>query len=72
MSRAELAETLGINYRTLGPIEEEDYKVSRATAIGISRIFGLLLEVVSSGRPMRRIADLLREDGDGNADGSAR
>ena len=61
MSRKVLAAKLGIDHRTLGYIEREEYKISLALAYRLSDVFGLPLGLVFSATPMRDLADLLRE-----------
>ena len=51
LTRHELAEALGIQYRTLGYMEREDYTPSLELAWRVSRFFDLPLDAVFSPRP---------------------
>ena len=48
LSRAQLAELLGIHYQTIGYIERGEYAPSLHLALRIARTFGLPLEAVFS------------------------
>jgi len=56
LSRQELADALGIGYRTLGYIERQDYTPSLELAWRISRFFELPLEAVFSPEPFGRMS----------------
>jgi len=56
LSRQELANALGIGYRTLGYIERQDYTPSLELAWRISRFFELPLEAVFSPEPFGRMS----------------
>ena len=62
LSRAQLADALGINYQTVGYIERGDFKPSLELAFRISEYFGLPIEAIFSRRPFRP----LREEVYGN------
>jgi DNA-binding XRE family transcriptional regulator len=51
MSRKELAEAVGVHYRTIGYLERGEYSPSLALAFRIARFFDLPLEAVFSDRP---------------------
>ena len=51
MTRRELAEVLGIEYRTLGYMEREDYTPSLELAWRVSRCFDLPIDAVFSPIP---------------------
>jgi len=51
LSRAELADGLGINVQTVGYIERGEYNPSLDLAFGIAAFFGLPLEAVFSPTP---------------------
>lgn len=55
LSRAELADALGIGYRTLGYIEREDYNPSLALAWRVARFFDLPTDAVWSPEPIEPI-----------------
>ena len=59
LSRHELADALGIGYRTLGYIERQDYTPSLELAWRISRFFDLPLEAVFSPEPFGRMSEEL-------------
>jgi putative transcriptional regulator len=73
ISRRELAEILGINHRTLGYIERQDYEPSLSLAWRISDFFGLPLEAVFSREPLRLLSDQLYggREGRGEEGGTA-
>ena len=58
-SRAELAEELGIGFRTLGYLEREQYEPALSLAWEISEYFGLPMEVVFSPEPMRPLSEMV-------------
>lgn len=51
MSRAELAEKVGINYQTIGFIERGDYSPSLELAFKIAAVFGVPITTVFSDEP---------------------
>ena len=57
MSRQELAETLGINYQTVGYIERGDYNPSLELVFRISELFGLPIEAIFSREPFRPLSE---------------
>lgn len=60
ISRAELAEALGIHYQTVGYLERGEYAPSLHLALRISDYFGLPIEAVFSLEPFERLrADAL-------------
>ncbi|MDU0478108.1 helix-turn-helix transcriptional regulator [Staphylococcus chromogenes] len=48
MSRAQLAELLGVNVQTVGALERGDHSPSLDLAMTISEVFGLPIEAVFS------------------------
>ena len=48
LSRAELADVLGVNYQTVGYLEREEYAPSLHLALRIATYFGLPVESVFS------------------------
>ncbi len=66
MTRRELADALGIKYRTLGYMEREDYTPSLELAWRISRFFDLPMDAVFSPRPFEPMhRELYGPDKDG-------
>jgi DNA-binding XRE family transcriptional regulator len=59
LSQRELAEALGINYRTVGYIERQDYEPSLRLAWEISDFFGVPMEAVFSREPFPRMSEEL-------------
>jgi putative transcriptional regulator len=60
ISRAELAEALGIHYQTVGYLERGEYAPSLHLALRISDYFGLPIEAVFSLEPFEQLrADAL-------------
>ncbi|MCY7341787.1 MAG: helix-turn-helix transcriptional regulator [Pseudonocardia sp.] len=51
LSRAELAEAVGIHYQTIGYIERGEYAPSLAVALRIAALFGLPVDAVFSLEP---------------------
>ena len=51
MTRQEMADALGINYRTLGYLEREDYAPKLELAWRVSRFFDLPMDAVFSPTP---------------------
>ena len=70
MSRRELADALGIDYRTLGYLEREDYTPSLDLAWRVSRFFDLPIDAVFSPtpfEPMHRELYGRDEEGEGGS-----
>ena len=57
LSRHDLAETLGINYQTLGYLERGEYSPSLELAFRISEYFGLPIEAIFSRYPFKPLSD---------------
>ncbi len=53
MSRQELADTVDVNYQTIGFIERGDYFPSLELAFKIAEAFGVGLPVVFSDKPFK-------------------
>ena len=63
MTRQELADVLGIEYRTLGYMEREDYTPSLELAWRVSRFFDLPIDAVFSPTPFEPMhRELYRDD----------
>lgn len=57
LSRAKLAETVGVNPQTIGFLERGDYTPSLELAFKISRFFKLPMEAVFSPDPFRPLSE---------------
>ena len=57
ISREEMAEALGVNHRTVGYIEREQYEPLLSLAWRISDFFGLPMEAVFSREPFRLLSE---------------
>jgi putative transcriptional regulator len=57
LSRAQLAETVGVNPQTIGFLERGDYTPSLELAFKISRFFRLPIEAVFSPDPLRPLSE---------------
>ena len=51
LSRAELAEAVGVNYQTVGYLERGDFNPSLDLALRVAEYFGLPVEAVFSRTP---------------------
>ena len=56
ISRADLAEALGIHYQTMGYLERGEYAPSLHLALRIARYFDLPMEAIFSLEPFARAA----------------
>jgi DNA-binding XRE family transcriptional regulator len=56
-SRQELAESLGVNYQTVGYLERGDYNPSLELAFRLSEHFGLPIEAIFSRTPLRPLSE---------------
>jgi putative transcriptional regulator len=61
LSRKEMADALGINHRTLGYVERQDYRISLELAFRISNFFGLPLEAVFAQEPFPTLSEQLAQ-----------
>ncbi|HEY7970605.1 MAG TPA: helix-turn-helix transcriptional regulator [Candidatus Limnocylindrales bacterium] len=69
LSRQEMAESLGINYQTIGYIERGEYNPSLDLAFAIAGLFELPLEAVFSATPFEPMsAQLYGRGGDAVVD----
>jgi putative transcriptional regulator len=59
LSQRELAEALGINYRTVGYLERQEYEPNLRLAYQIADFFGVPLEAVFSREPFPRMSEEL-------------
>jgi len=59
LSRSELADTLEINYQTVGYIERGDFNPSLELALRISEYFRLPIEAIFSRKPFKPLSEEL-------------
>jgi putative transcriptional regulator len=59
LSRQELADSLGVNYQTVGYMERGDYNPSLELAFRVSEFFGLPVEAIFSRTPFRPLSEQL-------------
>lgn len=57
LSRAALAEAIGVNYQTVGYMERGDFNPSLEVAFRISEFFGLPIEAIFSRRPLQPLSE---------------
>jgi putative transcriptional regulator len=57
MSRQELADTIGINYQTLGYLERGDYNPSLELAFRLTEFFKLPVEAIFSREPFKPLSE---------------
>ena len=62
MSRAQLAELVGVNPQTIGALERGDHYPSLQLAMSICEVFDLPIEAVFSRTPFRSIAASYRRE----------
>ena len=66
LSRAALAEAIGVNYQTVGYMERGDFNPSLEVAFRISEFFGLPIEAIFSRTPMQPLSEQLYPSVTGN------
>jgi putative transcriptional regulator len=66
MSRQKLADSIGINYQTLGYLERGDYNPSLELAFRLKEFFRLPIEAIFSREPFRPLSDQVYRDHKGN------
>jgi putative transcriptional regulator len=59
LSRAALADAIGVNYQTVGYMERGDFNPSLEVAFRISEFFGLPIEAIFSRNPMQPLSEQL-------------
>jgi len=59
LSRAELAEAVGVNYQTVGYLERGEYNPSLDLALRAAEYFGLPVEAIFSRRPFTPMSEQL-------------
>lgn len=57
ISRRELAESIGVNFQTVGYLEREEYNPSLDLAFRIAEFFGLPVEFIFSSSPMKPMSE---------------
>jgi DNA-binding XRE family transcriptional regulator len=57
LSRQDLADSLGVNYQTVGYMERGDYNPSLELAFRCSELFGLPVEAIFSREPFRPLSE---------------
>jgi DNA-binding XRE family transcriptional regulator len=67
LSRAALAEAIGVNYQTVGYMERGDFNPSLDVAFRISEIFGLPIEPIFSRTPMQPLSEQLYQTTSANS-----
>jgi DNA-binding XRE family transcriptional regulator len=63
LSRQELADSLGVNYQTVGYMERGDYNPSLELAFRASEFFGLPIEAIFSRQPFRPLSEQVYGNG---------
>ena len=61
LSRQQLADTVGVNFQTIGYLERGDYNASLELAFKLADYFGLPMEMVFSPRPFKTLAEELAD-----------
>jgi DNA-binding XRE family transcriptional regulator len=59
LSRQQLAESLGVNYQTIGYLERGEYNSSLELAFRISDLFGLPIDAIFSRQPFKPMSEEL-------------
>ena len=59
LSRRDLADSLGVNYQTVGYIERGEYSPSLELTFRLSELFGLPIEAIFSRQPFRPLSEEL-------------
>lgn len=59
LSRAELADAVGVNYQTIGYLERGDYMPGLELALRLAEFFCLPVEAVFARKPFRPLSDQL-------------
>lgn len=59
LSRQDLADTLGVNYQTIGYIERGEYNPSLELAFRLSEFFRLPIEAIFSREPFKPLSEEL-------------
>jgi DNA-binding XRE family transcriptional regulator len=61
MSRKDLAESIGVNFQTVGYLEREEYNPSLDLAFKISECFDLPIELIFSPKPLKPLSEEIIE-----------
>lgn len=67
LSRAALAEAIGVNYQTVGYMERGDFNPSLEVAFRISEFFGLPIEAIFSRTPMQPLSEQVYQTATSNS-----
>lgn len=67
LSRQQLAESLGVNYQTIGYLERGEYNPSLELALRIAELFALPVEAVFSRAPFAPLSQMIYSRPDGAA-----
>ena len=59
VTRKQLAESIGVNFQTVGYLEREEYNPSLDLAFRISEYFGFPVEFIFSVSPMKPLSEEL-------------
>jgi putative transcriptional regulator len=59
ISRKDMAETVGVNFQTIGYLEREEYNPSLDLAFKISEFFGLPVDFIFSTTPQKPMSEEL-------------
>ena len=66
VSRKELADSIGVNFQTIGYLEREEYNPSLDLAFKLSEYFNLPVEMIFSTQPMKPLSVELKNLKGGN------
>lgn len=61
ITRKELAETIGVNFQTVGYLEREEYNPSLDLAFRIAERFELPIDMIFSTKPLIPLSQMLME-----------
>ncbi|NQV01244.1 MAG: helix-turn-helix domain-containing protein [Bacteroidia bacterium] len=62
ITRKELAESIGVNFQTIGYLEREEYNPSLDLAFRISEVFELPIDLIFSIKPFKSFSQILKEN----------
>lgn len=57
ISRADLAQAVGVNYQTIGYLERGDYSPSLDLALRLSEVFRLPVEAIFASKPFEPLSE---------------
>jgi putative transcriptional regulator len=61
LSRKDLAESIGVNFQTVGYLERKEYNPSLDLAFRISEVFQLPIDLIFSTEPLKPLSELIIE-----------